>query len=52
MKKPMLCGLAVAFMLMGCGADGPPEPPTPKATTPPLGLSISGQVQVGVSGGF
>ena len=52
MKKPLLSGFAVIFLLKGCGADGPPEPPTAKATTPPLGLSISGQVQVGVSGGF
>lgn len=38
--------LAAIATLAACGADGPPKPPAPKP-----GLSVSGQVQLGVAGG-
>lgn len=38
--------LAVLAVLTACGADGEPKKPAPKP-----GVSITGQVQVGVAGG-
>lgn len=38
----------LAFSLSACGADGPPERPEPK---PAAGLSVSGTVEIGVTGG-
>jgi predicted small lipoprotein YifL len=46
LRYASLAGLILAFALAGCGADGPPKPPPQKT-----GVSISGQVKVGVSGG-
>lgn len=40
--------LVTLFALTACGVDGAPERPEPVAATP--GLSISGTVDVGVSG--
>ena len=36
------------FALTACGADGPPEPPTKDAGP---GVSISGEISIGVVGG-
>lgn len=40
--------LVTLAALAACGADGAPKPPAPK---PKPGLTVSGQVQVGVAGG-
>lgn len=39
----LVLGLAV---LAGCGADGPPEPPTKAATAP--GLTLTGEARIGL----
>ncbi|HPE24703.1 argininosuccinate lyase [Albidovulum sp.] len=44
--KP-LAALAILIALASCGADGAPRPPAPEPAT---GLSVSGQVKVGISG--
>lgn len=46
MKKALI-SLMIAGFLAGCGVDGAPIKPEPKAKT---GLTFSGQVSVGVSG--
>jgi hypothetical protein len=38
--------VAVLTLLTACGADGPPKAPVPES-----GLTISGQVKVGIAGG-
>ncbi len=43
----VMCWLALAGLVAACGADGDPLPPT-KAVTP--GVSLSGEVSIGVSG--
>jgi hypothetical protein len=41
--------LVLAFLaLAACGADGEPEPP---AGAPPAGLTVTGSVEVGITGG-
>jgi hypothetical protein len=45
MTRAILTLFALAA-LAACGADGAPKPPVPKP-----GVSVSGQVQVGVAGG-
>lgn len=47
MTRAILTLLTLAT-LAACGADGAPKPPAAK---PKPGLTISGQVQVGVAGG-
>lgn len=42
-----LIALASVLALSACGADGPPKPPPAE---PAPGLSMSGQVTVGISG--
>jgi predicted small lipoprotein YifL len=46
----MLCKIVTAFAvclaLAGCGADGPPQAPSPSSTQ--TGLTISGDAQIGV----
>lgn len=42
-----LGGLMLGGALAACGADGPPRAPEP---APPPGVSVSGEVQVGVGG--
>lgn len=39
--------LVAVLALAACGVDGAPKPPAAK-TTPPPGLSISGEARVGV----
>ena len=46
MRRIALVGMIV--MLAGCGVDGPPEPPAPQAGT---GLTVSGDVRTGITGG-
>jgi hypothetical protein len=45
MTRTIMTFLTLAA-LAACGADGAPKPPGPKP-----GVSVSGQVQVGVAGG-
>lgn len=42
--------LIAALALAACGVDGAPVPPSGKATTPPPGLSVSGEARLGVVG--
>lgn len=49
-REGMIIGLALAAVLAGCGADGPPIPPDTRER-PAAGITISGQAQVGVAGG-
>ncbi len=44
MIKPLSL-IAILTLLAACGADGAPKPPAKP------GLSVTGQVQVGVAGG-
>ncbi|MDJ0827513.1 MAG: argininosuccinate lyase [Rhodobacter sp.] len=46
MRRAVLLGLLTG-LLAGCGVDGPPEPPEPKQKP---GVSVTGTVEVGVSG--
>ena len=46
----MIRVLPLVLLLAACGVDGPPRKPEPKAPQP-TGLTISGTVEVGVSGG-
>jgi hypothetical protein len=41
----IVLALVLSAFLASCGADGPPTPPAEP------GLTVSGQVKVGVSGG-
>jgi hypothetical protein len=43
--------LLTVLLLSACGVDGPPIPPEPKDERPRSGLTVSGTVGVGVSGG-
>lgn len=43
--------LVVLAGLASCGVDGPPIPPSDNAETPEPGVSISGNVSMGVVGG-
>lgn len=52
--RGLLAATALAFLaLAGCGADGPPTAPIADVPepVPPPGITLSGQVQVGVAGG-
>lgn len=49
MMRPLV-SLVILVLLAACGADGPPVPPKPKAAPAPQGLSVGGQVEIGVSG--
>ncbi len=40
--------LAALALLAGCGVDGAPERPE---SNPPVGVTISGTAEVGISGG-
>ncbi len=42
-----LAALLTLLALAACGVDGPPTPPTEQSQP---GLSVSGQVKVGVAG--
>ena len=43
--KPMILALVAGFALAGCGADGAPSAPAAKS-----GVSVSGDVQIGLKG--
>ena len=43
--------LLAVLLLSACGVDGPPIPPEPKNERPQTGITISGSVGAGVSGG-
>ena len=45
--KRALIFVILGIALTACGVDGPPTAPEPKANT---GVTVSGQVSVGVSG--
>lgn len=47
MMKPCLAGLC-ALLLMGCGVDGEPTPPPPKAKKE-TGIRVSGEARAGIS---
>lgn len=51
MMKPVSAGLCAALIaLSGCGVDGEPTAPPPKAETQPKsGISLSGDARVGIS---
>lgn len=40
---------ALALLVAACGVDGPPIPPDDREPQP--GISISGNVQMGIAGG-
>ena len=53
-KTVTILALLTAFALAGCGVDGAPERPKakkPQTTTGQSGISITGTVGAGVSGG-
>lgn len=54
MSGRMAAILALALLLAGCGADGPPQRPEPeeKPLEPGLNLIVTGRVGVGVRGGY
>ena len=43
--NPLILALVAAFTLAGCGADGAPTAPAAKS-----GVSVSGDLQIGVTG--
>lgn len=43
----VMCLLALASLVAACGADGDPVPPS-KAAVP--GVSLSGEVSIGIAG--
>lgn len=43
--KPMILALVASLALAGCGADGAPTAPVAKS-----GVSVSGDLQIGVKG--
>ena len=52
----LILGLALAALLAGCGADGPPVPPAPKQAAPHVlydkngtKVTVSGEASVGVA---
>ncbi len=47
----ILTALAIAGGLAACGADGRPVPPPPNEDIREGGITISGRVGVGVTGG-
>ena len=53
MAKPCtgVAMLGLLVVLSACGADGPPERPEPRQDRPEPGITLSGKVEVGISGG-
>lgn len=54
--RPLLAAFLALAALAGCGADGPPQPPEPRPETrpetrPEPGLTVTGRVEIGVTGG-
>ena len=47
-RRALLPLLAAVTALSACGADGPPERPEPR---PQPGVTVSGTVEVGITGG-
>jgi predicted small lipoprotein YifL len=50
MKRPVALALAL-LCLAACGVDGPPSPPPDERERPEPGITISGTVSAGVTGG-
>lgn len=48
-RARVLAGLALLVALSACGVDGPPQKPA-ATTTPPPGVSISGEARMGITG--
>jgi predicted small lipoprotein YifL len=46
MPRLILTTLLACLTLAGCGADGPPQ--APASSTPPPGLTISGDARIGI----
>lgn len=45
MTRRLAAALTLLALLAGCGIDGPPQRP---ADTPPPGVTLSGEVEVGL----
>jgi predicted small lipoprotein YifL len=50
-RSAMMMAVIALLGLAACGADGEPESPT-RAEMPTTGLSVTGNVSVGISGTF